>query len=161
MTISSLTQVYSNISNSLPTVSNKATTANTSAIDSLSTIAQQDLVSLTSLKAKQSSSASQTYNAQGLLQQIQANVLSNDQLLISGTSTSSSSSVSDSLLQGLLSPFQTSSTTDASNANAQLNSTSNVVNSSADLATMLKKNPSMVTGLIQSQKNQSLLSIFN
>lgn len=171
MTISSLTQVYSNLTSSLSGVSNGTSTSNSgttnvgdqllTAISALPTTAQQDLVSLNSLSSNQNSLLPQTYNAQGLLQQIQASLLNNDQLLMSGSSGSADSSISDSLLQGLLSTPQTSSLPNLSSQSTQSSSASNSVNLNANWSTVLKQNPSMAATLVQSQIDQSLLSIFN
>ena len=100
----------------------------------------------------------QTYTAQGLLQQIQSSILSNDQLLMSDSSTNSSSTMSDSQLQGLLSLPQTSTNNTQS---TQVTNTTNSQDSSSNLSALLKQNPSMAPTLIQSQINQSLMSIFN
>ena len=153
MTISSLTQVYNSLSSNLYGTSSTNVSStnigNQQLIDtnSLPTVASQDLVSLSS---KSMIDNNQTYTAQGLLQQIQSSILSNDQLLMSDSSTNSSSTMSDSQLQGLLSLPQTST-----------NNTTKSQDTSSDLSALLKQNPSMAPTLIQSQINQSLMSIFN
>ncbi len=171
MTISSLTQVYSNLSSSLSGASNGTAISNSgttsigdqllASIGTLPATAQQDLVSLSSLSSNQNNPLPQTYNAQGLLQQIQTSLLNNDQLLMSGSSGSAGSSISDSLLQGLLSTSQTSSLPNVSSQNSQSSNASNSVNLNANWSTVLKQNPSMAATLVQSQIDQSLLSIFD
>ena len=171
MTISPLNQVYGNLTSSLSAVSNESSTLNISptnigdqllsSIGSIPTTAPQDLVSLSSLSSNQNNLLPQTYNAQGLLQQIQTSLLNNDQLLLSGSSTNSGSSISDSLLQGLLSSSQASSLPNVNSQNLQSNNASNSVNLNSNWSTVLKQNPTMATVLVQSQIDQSLLSIFD
>jgi hypothetical protein len=155
LTISSLSQANSYLTNNSSSITSERTSSSItssnfgdqliSTLNTLPTVSQQNLVSLNS---QSTTPNNQTYNAQGLLQQIQSNILSNDQLLMSDTSTNASSSLSDSLLQGLLSPPQTSTATNA----LKLNSTG---------SKELKQNPSMAPTLIQKQINQSLMSLFN
>jgi len=84
-----------------------------------------------------------------------------DQLLMSDSSTSTDSTISDSLLQGLLASSQASSLPNVNSQNPQSNNTSNSVNLNSNWSTVLKQNPTMATLLVQSQIDQSLLSIFD
>jgi len=166
MSISSLVQVYSNLTNSLTNPSNTFSTTNIgnnllSSIGTSSSVVQQDKVSLSSLSSIQNNPLPQTYNAQGLLQQIQTNLLQNDQLLLSGSTSTSGGSISDSLLQGLLSTSQSSALPSVGSQSPSNYSSTNSINTNANWLTVLKQNSSMATVLVQSQIDQSLLSIFS
>ena len=170
MTISSINPVK-NLTSSLLGVTNATLASNSgttnisdqslASIGILPTTAQQELVSLSTSTSNPNNALSQTYNAQGLLQQIQTTLLNNDQLLMSGSAGSADSSISDSLLQGLLTPAQATSLPNASSLNSQTSNATNSVNLNANWTTVLKQNPSMATTLLQSQMNQSLLTEFN
>src|ERR1035437_449084 len=84
----------------------------------------QELVSLSPAATGQTTASPQTYNAQGLLQEIQSSMMLNDPLLQTD-STGTSDTNSSSLLQSLLASSQTSTsgsktaTTSSTNALSQ------------------------------------------
>lgn len=133
----------------------------------------QELVSLSPAALGQTSTAPQTYNAQGLLQQVQSSMLQNDPLFQSDTI----GTISDSLMQSLVSlpqiPTVATNAVDAPNAAASPNggnaaaSTQTQVPTTAagstDLtanwAQLLKQDPALASVLVQSQMEQGMLSM--
>ena len=136
----------------------------------------QNLVSLSPAALGQANTALQTYNAKGLLQQIQSSMMLNDPLLQSDTSTSGNA-LGDSLLQSLASLEQTSAATansvapatpapQANSASAADNAASQAAASApaatdpnANWAKLLKQNPALASVLAESQTNQGLISL--
>lgn len=111
----------------------------------------QDIVSLgNSLQTNQAP----TYNAQGLLSQMQSALYANDPLLQSGSSglfgASSGNTASDpaSLLQTLMAGQATPSGSAAASTGAPLNTA---------LAQALQQNPSLASELVQASTDQGIL----
>src|ERR1035437_5239451 len=126
----------------------------------------QELVSLSPAATGQATTTPQTYNAQGLLQEIQniqGSMMLNDPLLQTD-STSTSDTNSNSLLQNLLASAQTSTsrsngtTTSSTDALSQALATSSTTDP-ATLAALFKQDPSLVNVYVQSQMNQGVLSM--
>ncbi|HSH98912.1 MAG: hypothetical protein ACAH07_06185 [Methylophilaceae bacterium] len=157
MAISSVTNGYSNLLNSVYSTSGTSTTTTSTDTDISSILNQLESSASSSvtLNSTTTNPATQTYTAQGLLQQINASKLSNDKLLF-GDDSSTDSSSDNSLpteLASLTSQLNGAATdTSGSQANIDLN---------ADWATTLKTNPSMAPVLVQNEINKSLMSIFS
>lgn len=126
------------------------------------------IVSL-SAQSGSSDSSTTTYNAQGLLSQMQVSTLLSDPLLQSDSSDASGASSSmDSILQEALSLSSASvSTGSASSSSTQATDTSasssgsSTTGGSTDLNSnwtqVLKQNPALAGQLVQSEVDQSLL----
>lgn len=142
--------------------------------------ALQDMVSLSPAAMGQTDTTPQTYNAKGLLQQVQSNLMLNDPLLQSDT-TDTSNTIDNSLLQSLISSHQiptttkntvgtadttASSQTSANASNSMANSQTQApagsagsTESNANWAQLLKQNPSLASVLVQSQTDQGLIKM--
>lgn len=134
----------------------------------------QGLVSLGGNQANQSP----TYNAQGLINQMQSVLLLNDPLLQTSNSDASSSDALDSLLGGntsssaldsLLGTNTGGNATDSSNLLQDLitsqtagsSSTAGNATSNTALAQALKQNPSLASDLMQASIDQSTINLFS
>ncbi len=106
----------------------------------------QDQVSLGS----STSSTPLTYDAKGLLQQLQNNMQNNPLFQGDNTDNSDSGNSLNSVIQQALNAKQG---TDGSSTSQSTNS------SQGNLAQLLKQNPSLAKSLMQSQSSQSMLSI--
>lgn len=130
----------------------------------------QEFVSLSSNASGQTDTSAQTYNAKGLMQRIQSNMMLNDPLLQSDSSASDGSG-NNSLLQQVLGGKTTSA---SSNGNSLLQAltggsaatgtqasqgTGTSALSATQLAQLIQNNPSLAGSLVQSQANQGLLSL--
>ena len=189
MTISSLSSsLYSTLLAGQSSASNSssATTTGSESIGEqlLSAVAQshaasgtssnsllQDLVSLSPAAQGQTDTTPQTYNAQGLLQQMQSNMMLNDPLLQSDATNSSGTNSNDSLLQNLMSvPQMPATATDAAGTTTAAASTHTMAGSgtaavttptaattpgstglNANWSQMLKQDPALANVLVQSQ----------
>ncbi len=120
----------------------------------------QERVSLSPAGLGQTTAAPQTYNAQGLLQQVQSNLLLSDPLLQS-TTTATAGTASDTLLQSLMSLPQTpTSATPAAGAQGTAATTATGSSqSNANLAQILQQNPALAGVLVESQMDQGMLSM--
>jgi len=139
----------------------------------------QELVSLSPAAQGQSTTTPQTYNAQGLLQQVQSSMLLNDPLL-QQDSTDMNGTNSNSLLQSLMSLPQISSTstkaagtsnaatssqvtangdTTAGNTQASATAATSSTDLNANWAQLLKQNPALASVLMESQMEQGVLSM--
>jgi hypothetical protein len=126
----------------------------------------QELVSLSPSALGQTTTTPQTYNAQGLLQQVQSSTLLNDPLFqLDATDTSGTNS--NSLMQALMSLPQipTTATNAVGSSNPAASSqTSATTAGSTDLnanwAQLLKQNPALASVLVESQMDQGILSMF-
>jgi hypothetical protein len=140
----------------------------------------QELVSLSPAAFGQTSTAPQTYNAQGLLQQIQSNMLLNDPLL-QPDATDPNGTVNNSLFQSLMSspqiPTMAANAVGALNAagttQVPINAGSAAVNMQSPVpatvagatdpnvnwAQLLKQDPSFASVLVQSEMEQGVLSM--
>ena len=145
--------------------------------DSSSNSLLQELVSLSPAALGQTNTTPQNYNAQGLLQQVQSSMMLNDPLLQSDV-TDPTNPFSNSLLGGLTSlpqmftsPGGTSSTTlptsvptsgNGATSNTQA-LTSTGATAAADPSTTLeqlfKKDPALANVLVQTQLEQSVISL--
>lgn len=104
----------------------------------------QELVTLSSNSALVSGDSTQTYNAKGLLNQVEAQLIQNDPLLQTRTDTGTSSD--SSLIQNLL-----------AGTGSKASSTSSSIDATT-LAALVKQNPSLAALEVQSQIDQSLIS---
>ncbi len=138
----------------------------------------QELVSLSPAALGQTSTTPQTYNAQGLLQQIQNSMMLNDPLLQSDT-TSASDPMNSSLLQSLMPSSQSSlatanamstataalstlqSTTNGSGTagNAQSQVAASTTGSNTNWVQLIQQDPALASAMIQSQMDQGVLSM--
>jgi len=126
----------------------------------------QELVSLSPSALGQTTTTPQTYNAQGLLQQVQSSTLLNDPLFqLDATDTSGTNS--NSLMQALMSLPQipTTATNAVGSSNPAASSqTSATTAGSTDLnanwAQLLKQNPALASVLVESQMDQGILPMF-
>jgi hypothetical protein len=118
----------------------------------------QELVSLSpAATTGQASATPQTYNAQGLLQQVQSNMMLNDPLLQPDTTGTSSG---DSFLQSLLTLPQSTAGNSANPAAAQaLGAATGTTNLNADWSQLLKQNPALASTLVQSEMAQNVISM--
>ena len=180
MTISSISpSIYNSLLNSQQTTNSAAAPSNVLGdIGSqlLANIAQsqgtgstlsdpliQELVSLGSQSSGQTATP-QTYNAQGLLQQVQSSMMLNDPLLQQlGATDTTNSTNSDSLLQSLLSMSQPPASPAVVNgATSSVNSgtaTTAQTDVNANWSQILQQDPAMASVLVQSQMEQSMLSM--
>ena len=176
MTISSLSSVYTALPSGQGSAASNSTTTSSSLGDQLlATFAQaqvtsstspssllQDLVSLSSASSSQSANMSQTYNAQGLLQQLQGNTLLNDTL---GNVSDTASPFNASLLQSLMSLSQAPATTQATATTTSATSPSgtavatNASSATASLQQLIVQDPTMAVTLLQNQMNQNIISL--
>lgn len=115
----------------------------------------QTLVSLGSGSGSSSAATSPlTYNAKGLLNQVQYSLMLNDPLLQSSDATSgdSESSPDASLLSNLLGSSQGNSTAGAATGTG-------TSNSNIDWAQILQKDPSLASAFAESQMHQGILNM--
>lgn len=126
----------------------------------------QELVSLSPAATGQTTTTPQTYNAQGLLQEIQSiqsGMMLNDPLLQTD-STGTSGTNSNSLLQSFLASAQTptsgsnATTTSSTDALSQALATSGTTDPGT-LAALFKQDPSLVNVYMQSQMEKGVLSM--
>ncbi len=136
----------------------------------------QDLVSLSPAALGQPSGTPQTYNAQGLLQQVESNMLLNDPMFQSDA-TSANNTSNDSFLQSLMTvpqlPSAITGAPGAQNPAASANSGSAVATTqtqtpattagstdlTANWAQLLKQDPALANVLVQSAMEQGALSM--
>lgn len=126
----------------------------------------QEFVSLSSRASGQTDNSAQTYNAKGLMQRIQSNMMLNDPLLQSDSSATDGSA-NNSLLQQVMGSQASSSGTSGNSllqaitgSGTQAAQGTGISSLSAtQLAQLIENNPSLAGSLAQSQTNQSLLSL--
>ncbi len=107
----------------------------------------QTLVSLSSANGAADGSSVQTYNAQGLLNQVQA-AMPEDPLFATDASSGNDANSSDSVLSGILDPNQSSgSSTAASGAST-----------SAGLLQLFQQSPTLAAAYVNGEVTQSLFS---
>jgi hypothetical protein len=104
-------------------------------------------VNLSSGTSSTDASASQTYNAQGLLSQVQSAMMLNDPLLQSTGIGDSASNMFSSL------PGTATTTTDASS--------STTAATNANLAQTFKNDPTLVSVYVQTKLSQGILNMFS
>jgi len=119
----------------------------------------QDLVALSPAALGQASSSPLTYNAQGLLQQIQSSMMPNDPQLQSDA-TDTGSATGNSLLQSLMASSQGSTTAALSSASAggatAFGNAASDVN--ATLAQLVQKDPALANAVLESQMEQDAIA---
>lgn len=115
----------------------------------------QDLVSLSPAALGQPSTVRQSYNAQGLQQQLHSNTLLNDRLLQSDAAGASAGN-GDPLLQSLLPAIQTPA---AANAQTQASAAAGTNGTNPNWAQLIAQDSSLANEFVESQAQQGVLSI--
>ena len=122
----------------------------------------QTLVSLGSGSASPSAETTPlTYNAKGLLNQIENSLLLSDPLLQSADTGSGDSGAGQdsSLLNSLLSPGQGTGGATADSSNPGAVTSTGTPGPNVNWAQILQKNPSLASAFAESQMNQGILNI--